>query len=636
MANISKFPVPTRANLPLALRLAGLWLIYAAWCQICGWTLSLAHSLNTAGYLAATPIALGLGTWFWLYTRPSHSSRISFFKWRHRLKRSPAFGAWCVVSILILIGGIINPPSNYDGLTYRLPKLLYWLQEGQYTWFDGISFRLNITGAGFEWMSVPLILFTKSDRGLFLLNFLPFLLLPGLFFVAARALGVRLRTARWWMWTWPMVYGIAMQAGSIGNDMVGAVLALASLAFASQALRGRPFMWLAFAALAAATMTAIKATTLPLGLPLGGYWLWVAYKSLGCKKLMLLAAVVAPFAILASFLPVAFMCWQHTGRWNGNPGDRYGFETKNPIAGLVGNSIQFATGAIDPPLLPGSHAYGPTLLRQLEKQAWYVWTKKNYGCFNVSLPPELPSEENAGIGIGISFLCLIWATAGSIIMTKTPLRRSKVGLALALGTGLAVLAFMGKSGIGGTPRLMVPFTPLLILSFLVIVPRSRKLQATPTQWFAIIPALCLIPALVLNPNRPVIPVSLIMSAAKLPSTIKARMEKIYAAYSQRGELLSSFRDRIPAGERVGFGGDDNPATPLFKPYGSNRQVIELTPQSQNSVQWVVGTRDAIERRIGQPLEEWELKTGFKKTFEQIIVSRVTTGPELWMLYHKQL
>ena len=620
-------------ELPQVLRFAGLGLIYVSWCQVAGWILSWLGSLNTTGYLATAPVALGLAGWFWYATRPT-AKRVSFSKWLRRTKASHSLMAWCGVTLLILIGALINPPSNYDGLTYRLPKLLYWLQENRWHWIDGLDFRLNITGAGFEWFSAPFILLTRSDRWLFLLNFLPFLLLPGLFFVAASGLGIRLRTARWWMWVWPMAYGIAMQAGSIGNDMAAAALALVSLAFSAHALRGRPCLSLFFSALAAAAMTGIKATTLPLGLPLGIYWLWVAATTVGWRRILPLGIGVSPLAILVSFLPIAIACSIHTGKWNGNPDNQYGFDAKSPVAALAGNSIDFAISLVAPPLAPSSGGINASFDKWRSGQSWNTWIKANYGCFRPSLLQDMPTEEGAGIGLGITLAALGWAAKRSTWRGTRPPSGTAIGLAFSLGTLIAILAFMAKSGVGGTPRLMVPFIPMVLLA--VIYWRSRHAPPAHNRHslLSVIPAVFLLPALFLNPNRPLLPTSFLPRLPGLPESVRTRMIQIYQTYSIRGELLAPFREKIPAGELVGFaGGGDNSAYTLFKPFGT-RHVANLSPRTLDSVQWILATRDGFERRLGMPLEQWEPTSDFTKVYQETTVPRVSTGPEDWLLYQK--
>lgn len=633
MIQPTKNPKATHAGIPLLLKLAGLWLIYVVWCQLAGWGLSLIGSLNLQGYLAASPLAIGTAFWFWRATG-SNGARPTSYKAVRRMKKLPSFAAWCGVAALILVGAVINPPSNYDGLTYRLPKILYWLQEGHWHWIDGIDYRLNITGSGFEWMSAPIILLTRGDRGLFLLNFIPFLLLPGLFFIAARGLGIRPRAARWWMWVWPMAYGIAVQAGSIGNDMVGGALAVTSLAFAAHARKGHPLICLGFSAVAAGCMTGIKVSMLPLGLPLASYWLWVAWKVLGPRRTVILGSLVAPLVAVCSFIPIGYLCWKNSGSWNGNPNNRYGLELHNPIAGIIGNGLELTLGALYPPVYPATSAAAKNPLGALENHSWFRWTVKNCPNISIKFSNELPSEEGAGIGLGVSLLALIWGFAGTRRNTTPHKKRNWIGIGFVLGTLIAILAFLARQGIGATPRLTVPYVPFLILSFLVIVTRGQKRRPQPSVYWAVIPALFLLPSLLLNPNRPLLPSSLILNLPGLPTSMKTRMCDVYSTYSKRGELFAPFRGRIPATGRVGFaGGPDHSSVSLFRPFGT-RQVVNLSPRTQNSVTWVLATRDGLERRLGVTMNEWEQSSGFRKVEEREITSKVQTGVERWSLYQR--
>ncbi len=130
---------------------------------------------------------------------------------------------------------------------------------------------MNDRACGIEWLSAPLLLFTKSDRALFLLNFIPFLLLPGLVFSIFTRLGVRARVAWQWMWLLPTGYDFLLQAGSIANDTFPAVYALAAVDFAARAWQSRRAADLWHSILAAALLTGAKASNLPLLLPCGDF-----------------------------------------------------------------------------------------------------------------------------------------------------------------------------------------------------------------------------------------------------------------------------------------------------------------------------------------------------------------------------
>src|SRR5216684_4366979 len=139
-----------------------LWLWISVVATVAGWTLSALGELNRGGYAiffatASLPLAFAL------------------------------------LSLLVLLGGFLYPPTNHTALTYRLPRVLQWLAHGHWFWIHTLNYRMNDRACGIEWLSAPLLLFTKSDRGLFLLNFIPFLLMPGLVFSFFTCVGVRPR-----------------------------------------------------------------------------------------------------------------------------------------------------------------------------------------------------------------------------------------------------------------------------------------------------------------------------------------------------------------------------------------------------------------------------------------------------------
>ncbi|MCX8497502.1 MAG: hypothetical protein ORN51_15075 [Akkermansiaceae bacterium] len=620
-------------DLPMILRLAGIGLICFVWCQVVGWVLSYLNALNAGGYLASMPLLIASGVFFWRATSPHIARPFAIAKWWRRLKSSPALAAWSVISSTILIGAIAHAPSNYDALTYRLPRLLYWLQENHWHWIDS-DHRQSISGVGFEWMMAPFIALTHSDRGLFLINFIPFLLLPGLFFLAACGLGIRRGVAKWWMWVWPMAFGIALQAGSIGNDLLPAALALASLAFAAQALRCKPWLCLFLSALAAASMTSVKATSIPLALPLGIYWLWVAWQKLGWRGSSTVILATIPAATLSSFLPIAFACTVYTGAWSGNPHNRHGAEAGHPVAGVIGNSIEIGSGLIQPPVFPGCTKANTILQRLAEEQAWYRWTKKNYYLFKVNLGREIPMEESAGVGLAITTLALIALFSRQLSKKAYLIPYSTIQYTLLVATAIALLAFMSKMGTGGVARLALPYIPLMLLCCLFGLRRQPPLKCRTNMALQLIPAAFLIPSLIFNPNRPLLPVASLASQPGMPQAIKERISSVYEAYQNRATILMPLQQRIPQGETIGFAGEgDHSALGLFKPYGS-RKVIHLTPRSEDHLNWIIGTTEGLEAHLKITLAEWKSKNQFEKIEEVQIVSKASGGPETWFIYKR--
>src|SRR5262249_7605160 len=155
------------------------------------------------------------------------------FPWTRiwRRFRRPLPLAFAFLSFLVLLGGLIYAPANHTSLTYRIPRVLQWLAQEKWFWIHTSNYRMNDRACGIEWLSAPILLFTKSDRSLFLLNFIPFLLLPGLIFSLFVRLGVWPRVAWQWMWLLPTGYTFLLQAGSTANDTFPVVYVLAAMDF---------------------------------------------------------------------------------------------------------------------------------------------------------------------------------------------------------------------------------------------------------------------------------------------------------------------------------------------------------------------------------------------------------------------
>ncbi|TAG07993.1 MAG: hypothetical protein EAZ42_12065 [Verrucomicrobia bacterium] len=616
-------------QMPTVLRVTALWIFFSVWASLTGWTLSFFNSLHLSGYLIALVFLVLPAAWFWSTTKPpakiTYGKKLTLL----RLWRQPSKIAWLFIAALVLAGGIMHPPSNYDALTYRLPRMYYWLQNEAWYWIDGANFRLNIAGAGFEWQSAAMVMFTGTDRWLFMLNFITFLPLPGLFFLSCRGFGIRPRIARWWMWSVPMAYGITLQASSIGNDLPAIILFLGALAFAAEARRGSPLLCLGISALAAIAMSAIKVTVLPLGLPLFAFWAWTAWKLLPPLRLLGLGLALVPAFVLCSFLPMAWNCWKHAGSWDGNPDNRNGIAVTHPIAGVVGNGLNLVVGSIAPPLLPAAGSLSKKLDSYLEKTDWYTWVQSHYPTYDLNLDTEIPSEENSGIGLGISALLALWFWFFLRGIRAIRLPRGDFVI-FSLCMLISLFAFVLKAGGDATARLMLPWTPGLVISCLGF---CNTIPRLPRQAWALIPAFFVIPALLLNPNRPLFPVHWLASSNLLPPNLAKRIDDVYSTYAARHSLLEPFVFHIPRGATVGFAGEgDHSPAGLITPLNA-RIVLDLNRANLSKVQWIVGTQPGIEARIGVKFSNWS-EQNLAVRHEVQIVSKVSRGSETWFLLQR--
>ena len=214
--------------------------------------------------------------------------------------------------------------------------------------------RVNARACGDEWVSAPFLALLKTDRLLFLINVVSFLLLPGLMFSVFTRLGVCRRVAWHWMWLAPTGYGFLLQAGSIGNDLFGAVFALAAVDFALRAkISGSPCDFFA-SILAVALLTGSKLSDMALALPwalavlpsLKLAWRWPARTFAVC----LLAA-------FASVLPTIALNLKFSSDWTG--GELVQSRRENPVLKAGANAVLITVENFAPAGFPSGFRVQP-------------------------------------------------------------------------------------------------------------------------------------------------------------------------------------------------------------------------------------------------------------------------------------
>jgi len=566
--------------------------------------------------------------------------------------------AFLVLAALVFLGGALYPPSNHAGFTYRTPRVLHWLMDGQWHWIHTPNYRMNNRACGFEWLTAPLLLFTKSDRSLFLINFVSFLLLPGLVFSVFRRLGVRGRVAWCWMWLLPTGYNFLLQAGSTANDTFPAVYALAAVDFGLRAWRTRrpSDLWLSI--LSAALLTGAKATNLTLLLP----WAIVVvpllpmlFRRLGVTSLvMLLAAVV-------SFLPTAALNQHYIGDWSGLKLERQGMDMKNPIVGLWGNGLLLLKNFV-PPFFPAAGWWNRSALTVLPRAIVEPMEKNFEQGFHVI--GEMPIEDGAGLGFGLSVLIVVSVVAA---LARKPRRRGAAELkplskpnGLSNGGGrmppLAVrvlvliapwgslLVYCMKSGVVDAARLISVYYPLLLPSLLV---DARQADIVRQRWWrAMVWGVLVLAALVLVmiPGRPLWPAQTVLSkvlSIKPGQRLAMRALDVYTVYANRWDPLAEVRARLPKGLAVvGFMGDgDDIDISLWRPFFSRRvKHILLEDTAEEIRRWgieyavVSGSHLAAN---GTTLSAWMARTRAKLVTTVTATVTLTQGPQEWYIVRFQ-
>ena len=619
-----------------------IWIWVSVFASLAGWTLSVFGQLNALGYAVFSVVA----AFVFVQVLARGAVRFPAVPWRWRKFRRrfcrPFPLMFAALALLVFLGGALFPPSNHTGLSYRIPRVLHWLQAEEWFWIYTPNFRLNTRACGIEWLSAPLLLFTKSDRGLFLLNFFPFLLLPGLSFSVLTRLGVCARVAWRWMWLLPTGYVFLLQAGSAGNDAYPAVYALAAVDFACRAWASRRASDVWHSLLAIALLNGAKASNLPLTLP----WLvlvlplWPLLK----KNLPGTLRVIA-LALVVSFLPTAILNLQYCGDWSGLNFERPGMDMKNPFVGILGNALLLLVNNLCPPFFPLAGWWNHHALPLLPGFVARPMVANFEDGFHLLW--ELPTEDWAGVGPGVGVLMLIsalWAVIGFRRRNNTSRPTHGISptiLRLALiAPWLALMAYGAKSGMVTPARLIAPYYVLLLP--LLLVGAEQAVLVRQRWWRGLAWAVFLVAfaVLIVTPARPLWPAKTILTkavAAQPDNRLLARALKTYSVYSIRSDPLAEIRAQLPPDLKlVGFlGGPDDLDISLWRPYGS-RQVAQFArgapPEEIHArkIKYAVVSGLLFDLE-GDSFDEWLVKTRAEVLATATVTIAVSAGPQRWFL-----
>jgi len=622
------------------INLVKLWILGSAACVAAGWILSALHQLNPTGYAVFFLVfAAALVKCQWWRGTDNAAARAKHLRLNLRRLRRLLPLIFLLTLIMAICGGAIHAPNNYDALTYRFPRALHWWAAAGWHWISTPNVRMNVAGTGFEWLMMPIFVVTHSDRFFFLINIVAYLLLPTLIFVVFVAAGVARRVAWFWMWLLPGALCYAMQAGSISNDTIATTYLLAAIYFAFQARRTRDVrnLWLAF--MAAGLLTGVKASNLPLLLPIA--WAFWPVLSL-LEKQIVGSVVVVLLSMLISFVPTAALNQHFTGDWGGDPNNIVKVQVQKPLAGILGNGLQLGLQSLEPPFLP--------LARSVETWIWdhfpeslQTVLKRDFPRFVVGFR-ELPQEESAGVGIGITMMVIVsiiaaWRFRGQIRVHSNAMARRQ-GMMIGVLTWVALLVFMSKLGSESTSRLIAAYYPLLLLPLLLNPVQGFLVRQIWYLRLAVGVGVIALLAVILTPSRPLWPAERFFdwAADRFPqSSLMAHARTVYSVYRARNDLFAGLRSSIPDSVSViGLIEDgDDAETSLWRPFGARRIVhvpgFEQVPDSK--LEWFVVKDRLCKLNSPEDFDDWLRRTGGILVARQSVTEKAGGGPEQWSVVH---
>ena len=510
------------------------------------------------------------------------------------------------------LGGALYLSDNCDSNGYRVPRVLHWLGREQWHWIYTQDFRMNIVGCNFEWLSAPLILFTGTNRWIFLINAASYLMLPGLIFCVFTRLRVSPRVAWWWMWLLPSGWCFILQAGSDVNDSFAAVYALAMVGLALSARESKRAgdLWLSM--LAAGLVTGVKQTNIPLAL------VWTIAAWPGARLLLArpaITALVVAVSLLVSALPGTILNMEHTGNWQGlPPGTLTSVWSRGTIPWkLVGNLFLIPQQNLLPPLFPPAGAWNAAMQRFLQTPLgthFAPFERFGYASWGVS-------EAEAGIGLGISVLTLVSLVSLRGLKPVATDADKTNGNSFLRGMRLApwvsLLVFMAEICSYEGARLLAAYYPLLFPLLLAGRGHSRLVRQPWWQWFGLLVMLVAAGMLIVSRDRPLFPEHTIIDKleAKYPrAKIFSEIDAAYAAPRAIRNERNDFINDLPPGERVvGYatiGGAFEPG--LWWPLGQRRVERVLpddTPQALRArgIHYVM-VEDVALDAVGMTIEQW--------------------------------
>ena len=626
--------IPIRKS--LLLTPATIWVVLCTLLNAVGWSLSAIGQLNLLGYGVVVVLAGSATTWMYQQAKPKFrfGFRISRFRRLFPL-------AFAVVAIFALLGGFLHAPNNYDALAYRTPRVLHWLAQEHWHWIHTDFQRLNTRGCGIEWITAPLLIFTGTDRFFFLINAISFLLMPSLTYRVLTGLGVRRKVAWHWMWLFPTGYCYLLQAGSIGNDLFGATLALIAVDLALQASRERNATAAFLSILAAALMTAGKGFNLLLLFP----WALAMMPVIACLLRRPFATILVGFvAALVSLLPTSLLNTYYSGDWEGIKAEPVCLGTGEPLLHLGLNGALVTLQNLNPPFNPFAGDWNQWiekkipayLANKLILQFEEAGAKLKLG--------EMQMEEAAGLGLGITLLLL------PVLFGKPQKRRfifsewcsyiSTPAFLVPAGAWSVMIYFFTQSGLACPARYLAP-SYILMLAPALCLPQATKLLSC--QWWRYLAMVVFLFAallIIVTPARPLWPARTLIrqfNGEAFSSPFLKRIWRVYSVYSDRADGFAPVLSSLPPNLKVlGFVTFDDPETSLWRPFGSLR--IEHITRTDNTsslrtrgIELVLVSEYIVVDQQCSSIKQWLLEHDSEILNSFDLSLRATRGPTRWHL-----
>jgi hypothetical protein len=588
---------------------------------VTGWALSWFWTLKWDWFFGL----LGLGAALWLAFRWSGSRK----RLLAGLAEPLAWWPFLLLLSLIAAGGLIYPPTMLDSLSYRLPRIFAWMQEGHIQFVPTANDRMNYMPHSWSLCLLPILQLSGSDLLEFFWSSVSWIILSLVAYDWAFELNGDRGRARQMAFIAAASTFAVLQAESSANDLFAVVLLLLSLRFVMEFERTRNWREIIWAVLSFCLAAGTKPQFAVFGLPLAIWFFaspakpWRAFRWVWTPVLLVLWLICSP-------APSFLMNFNSYGSITG-PGLNDSMTGKRPQWNYLLGTTMIVWQSLQPPVSP----FG-MLNKQMDRAVENSGLKKEVPKFNLRVA-AVAMVDSAPLGLvaSVMFVCGIYVAARRRLVSRWSWR----SLAFTAGL-LGLMLAMGEIVSENSGRAFCGFLyfglPLAMAGWNWLSPGRLKLGF----YFSLLSALT---ALVLTPGRPLWPAR--FAHEHLIASEKFRklndVLEPYFKYSERAQTAREIIAAVPQSERefAVLVGDDRPLLPMFRPYNTGRKVDFLPRDArpedlkQLNVNYVI---------VGGGAEEFYpqlcayLKQGgdFHVETNHDYTSKLTRGAETWILYHR--
>ena len=589
---------------------------------IMGWGLSWWHWLDwlewlsVAGFLAAVALACR-----WA------GSGANLLK---GIGEPLAFWPFILVGGLALVAALIYPPTMLDALTYRLPRILLWLQENHIRHFSTADNRLNYMPQAWGLVTLPLIQLA-GDRLVTLWNYASWIVFYLITYDWAFEVSGNVNQSRVMAFIASTSTFAVLQACEASSDLFVAALVLLSLRFVVQFEHTRNWRNINWSVLSLLLAADTKPHVAVLVLPLVT-WFWLApskpWKSFQWRWL----PGLIPVWLLCSPVLSWMLNYQTYGTWSGR--EVASVLGKSPVCNELLGMVMTVWQGIQPPVNPLAWMLNDRLQQGISELGLNLLTPNfNLRCSFVSM------VDGASLGLVLSTLLAV----GVVLAV----RRNRQ--ALNTWRGWAVVAGVAGYGLalsqvvpGSIGRIFCVFLFFAIPLAMVGWNSLRPQVLRAALWLCVCSSLL---SLVLNPERPLWPAGRVQQALAGSPRFNwlAKKMKLYTLVPERARAGEALVQAIPASEPAVavLVGEDRPLLPLFRPYSLERDILLLPPHAVQrdlnrwQVNYVIVGGGAAEQ-YPELCSYLEQSGDYELVLSHDYTSKLVRGAETWKLFRRKV